>query len=324
MFHSDFLKRLGLPAILSAIAMSASAQTWPTKPVTIVVPYSPGGTTDIVARLAAQNLQAALNQTFLADNRPGASGTMAMRQVAKAAPDGYTLFANEITQTVVSELYPSLGFNPAKDLQAITLIAETPVILAVSPNVPARNLAELIAYAKANPGKINYGSGGVGSGPHIAGELLKSVAGIEMTHVPYKGSGPAVSDLMGGQIQVLISAAPTITPHVKAGKIRALAVAGNTRIPLLPDVPTAKEAGLPDFQFSIWFGIAGPKGMPTNIVNSIHTELVKALARPDVRERLVQSGADPVGAGPQEFARRIETETVKWGSLMKKAGAKAE
>lgn len=322
--QSNYWKKLALTTALFTAATVACAQNWPAKPVTIVVPYSPGGTTDIVARLAAQNLGTAFNQSFIADNRPGASGTIAMRQVVRSAPDGYTLLSNEITQTVVSELYPQLGFNPAKDLHAISLIAETPVILAVHPDVPAKNLKELIAYAKANPGKVNYGSGGVGSGPHIAGELFKSVAGIQMTHVPYKGSGPAVTDLMAGQIQVLISAAPTITPHVKAGKIRALAVAGDSRIPLLPEVPTAKEAGLPDFKFSIWFGLAGPKGMPASTVNAIHGEVTKMLAKQDVRDKLIASGADPVGTGPVEFAKRIETETVKWGGLMKKAGARAE
>lgn len=322
--QSNFWKKLTVAATLGAASVVAVAQNWPAKPVTIVVPYSPGGTTDIIARLTAQYLSPAFGQSFIADNRPGASGTIAMRQVVKSSPDGYTLLSNEITQTVVSELYPQLGFNPAKDLQAISLIAETPVILAVHPDVPAKNLKELIAYAKANPGMVNYGSGGVGSGPHIAGELFKSVAGIEMTHVPYKGSGPAVTDLMAGQIQVLISAAPTITPHVKAGKIRALAVAGDARVPLLPEVPTAKEAGLPDFKFSIWFGLAGPKGMPANTVNAIHGEVTKMLAKQEVRGKLVASGADPVGNGPVEFAKRIETETAKWGGLMKKAGARAE
>jgi tripartite-type tricarboxylate transporter receptor subunit TctC len=322
--QSNFWKKLTVAAALGAASVVAFAQNWPARPVTIVVPYSPGGTTDIVARLTAQNLSPVFGQSFIADNRPGASGTIAMRQVVKSSPDGYTLLSNEITQTVVSELYPQLSFNPVKDLQAISLIAETPVILAVHPDVPAKNLKELIAYAKANPGKVNYGSGGIGSGPHIAGELFKSVAGIEMTHVPYKGSGPAVTDLMAGQIQVLISAAPTITPHVKAGKIRALAVAGDVRVPLLPEVPTAKEAGLPDFKFSIWFGLAGPKGMPANVVNAIHGEVTKMLAKEEVRDKLVASGADPVGAGPVEFAKRIETETAKWGGLMKKAGARAE
>jgi tripartite-type tricarboxylate transporter receptor subunit TctC len=321
---SNLWTKLAVAAVLSASTVVAYAQNWPSRPVTILVPYSPGGTTDIIARLAAQNMSTAFGQSFIADNRPGASGTIAMRQVVRSSPDGYTLLSNEITQTVVSELYPQLGFNPAKDLQAISLIAETPVILAVHPDVPAKNLKELIAYAKANPGKVNYGSGGVGSGPHIAGELFKSVAGVDLTHVPYKGSGPAVTDLMAGQIQVLISAAPTITPHVKAGKIRALAVAGDARVPLLPEVPTAKEAGLPEFKFSIWFGLAGPKDMPSNVVNAIHGEVSKMLAKQDVRDKLVASGANPVGTGPAEFAKRIETETAKWGGLMKKAGARAE
>lgn len=316
--------RLALTSALSAAAFSVSAQQYPSKMVTIVVPYSPGGTTDIVARLTAQNLTDAYGQTFIAENRPGASGTVAMRSVARAAPDGYTLFSNEITQTVVTELYPTLSFSPLQDFRPISLIAETPVILAVSNDLPVKNLKELIAYAKANPGKVNYGSGGIGSGPHIAGELFKSIGKIDITHVPYKGSGPAVADLMAGQIQMLASAAPTIAPHVKSGKIRALAVAGDKRVPLLPDVPTAKEAGVPDFNFSIWFGLSAPKGVPDAVVNSLHSQVTNMLAKEDVRTRLIQSGADPVGLGPAEFAKRIESETVRWGGLMKKAGISAD
>lgn len=314
------LAALGTAAAVACLPWAARAEAWPEKPVSIVVPYSPGGTTDIIARIAAQYLGEAFGQSVIVDNRPGASGTIAMKAVAMARPDGYTLLSNEITQTVVQTLYPDLGFKPAEDLQGVSLIAETPVIVAVNPKVPATTLAELIAYAKANPGRLNFGSGGIGSGPHIAGELLKSVGGIDMTHIAYRGSGPAVADLIGGQIDVLISAAPTIAPHVVSGKLRALAVAGDKRVPMLPDVPTAVEAGVPDFVFSIWFGLAAPRGVPAAVLERIHGEVVTMLDKPQVRDKLLQSGAVPVGAGPGPFSQRIRSETEKWGALLKQAG----
>jgi tripartite-type tricarboxylate transporter receptor subunit TctC len=292
--------------------------------VTIVVPYSPGGTTDIIARITAEQLTLATGQTFIVDNRPGASGTVAMGYVAKAAPDGYTLLANEVTQTVMTALFAKLPFDPVRDLQPIMLIAESPVVLGVTSSLPVKTLKELVAYGKAHPGELNFGSGGAGSGPHIAGELLKQVAGIDLVHVPYKGSGPAVTDLIGGQIQLLASAAPTIAPHVNSGKIKAVAVAGNRRVPQLPDVPTAAEAGLPEFNFSIWFGLTSPKGTPKAVVDKLNAELNKMLKKPEVREKLTAAGADIVGAGPAAFSTRIETETKRWTALLAKAGVKPE
>ncbi|MGY8527531.1 Bug family tripartite tricarboxylate transporter substrate binding protein [Paracidovorax citrulli] len=314
--------------VLSALGSAAHAQgdasAYPSRPVTIVVPYSPGGTTDIVARLAAQYLSESLGKSFVVDNRPGASGTIAAGLVAKAAPDGYTLLANEVGQTATPALYPNLKYDPVKDLAPVTLIAETPVVLAVTPKLPAQSLKELLAYGKAHPTELNYGSGGAGSGPHIAGELFKQVSGIPVTHVPYKGSGPAITDLMAGQIQLLASAAPTIAPHVVSGKIRAVAVAGPRRVPTLPDVPTAAEAGLPNFQFSIWFGLAAPRGTPPEIINKLNAELQKMLQQPAIRQKLSAAGADPVGAGPEAFGKRIASETKQWGDLIRKSGIKLD
>ncbi|WP_456281237.1 tripartite tricarboxylate transporter substrate binding protein [Cupriavidus sp. JZ107] len=310
---------------LAAACGAAIAQTaYPTRPVTIVVPYSPGGTTDIVARLAAQYLSESLGKSFVVDNRPGASGTIAAGMVAKAAPDGYTLLANEVGQTATPALFSNLKYDPVKDLTPVTLIAETPVVLAVTPSLPVRTLKDLLTYGKAHPNALNYGSGGAGSGPHIAGELFKQVSGIPVTHVPYKGSGPAITDLMAGQIQMLSSAAPTIAPHVVSGKIRALAVAGPRRVPTLPDVPTAAEAGLPGFQFSIWFGLAAPHGTPPEIVNKLNAELQKMLQQPAIREKLSAAGADPVGAGPEAFGKRIASETRRWGDLIRQSGIKLD
>lgn len=312
-----------LAAVLVPGAVTAQP-AYPSKTVSVVVPYSPGGTTDIIARLTAQYIGTSMGKTFVVDNRAGGSGTIAMGLVAKAAPDGYTLLANEMTQTVVPGLFPKLSFDPIKDLTAISIIAEAPYVLVVNSNVPANTLRELVAYAKANPGKLNYASGGAGSGPHIAGELLKSVAGIDMTHVAYKGSGPAVQDLLGGQVDVLITAAPTVASQMGSGRIRALAVAHKKRITLLPDVPTAAEAGFPGFTIANWFGLAAPRGTPPAIVNQLHAEVLKMLAKPEVREKLIAAGAEPVGMGPAEAARHVEAEAKRWGELIVKAGIKSE
>jgi tripartite-type tricarboxylate transporter receptor subunit TctC len=312
-----------LAAVLVPGAVTAQP-AYPSRPVSVVVPYSPGGTTDIIARLTAQYIGSSMGKTFVIENRAGGSGTIAMALVAKAAPDGYTLLANEMTQTVVPGLFPKLSFDPIKDLTAISIIAEAPYVLVVNSKVPANNLRELVAYAKANPGKLNYASGGAGSGPHIAGELLKSVAGIDMTHVAYKGSGPAVQDLLGGQVDVLITAAPTVSQQLGSGRIRALAVAHKQRITLLPNIPTAAEAGFPGFTIANWFGLAAPRGTPPAIVNQLHAEVLKMLAKPEVREKLIAAGAEPVGMGPADAARHVEAEAKRWGELIVKAGIKSE
>ncbi len=312
-----------LGAALLPLAVAAQ-QAYPSRPVTIVVPYSPGGTTDIIARLTAQYIGASMNKTFIAENKPGASGTIAMGYVAKAAPDGYTLLSNEMTQTVVPALFPKLSFDPIKDLAPVSLIAEAPYVLVVNGKLPVHSLRELVNYAKANPGKLNFASGGAGSGPHIAGELLKSVADINMTHIAYKGSGPAVQDLLGGQVDVLITAAPTVAPHVGSGRMRALAVAHTQRLSMLPNVPTAAEAGFPGFRIANWFGLAAPRGTPPDIINLLHGEVLKMLAKPEVREKLIAAGAEPLGIGPQEFAKHIEAEAKRWSELIRKSGIKLE
>ena len=239
------LSRRTALAGLAALPFAAWAQAYPAKPVSVIIPYAPGGTTDIIGRLIAQALATSTGKTFVVENKGGGSTTIATGQVAKAAPDGYTLLANEMTQTIIPALFPKLPFDPVKDLTPITVFAEAPYVLVVNANVPAKNLRELVALAKAQPGKLNFASGGAGSGPHIAGELLKSVAGIDMTHVPYKGSGPAVADLLGGQVEVLVTAAPTVSAQLGSGRMRPLAVAHGRRLSSLPDVPTAAEAGFP-------------------------------------------------------------------------------
>jgi tripartite-type tricarboxylate transporter receptor subunit TctC len=319
------LSRRSLVLGLSALPLLGRAQAaYPNKPVNIVVPYAPGGTTDIVARLIGQSLSVATGKTFVIENKGGGSTTIATGYVAKAQADGYTLLANEMTQTIVPALFPKLTFDPIKDLAPITVFAEAPYVLVVNSKVPARNLRELVELAKAQPGKLNFASGGAGSGPHIAGELLKSVAGIEMTHIAYKGSGPAVSDLLGGQVEVLITAAPTVSAQLGSGRMRPIAVAHTKRLSSLPDVPTAAEAGFPAFRIANWFGLAAPKATPPDVINTLHAEIQKILKRADVREKLIAAGAEPVFMTPAEAARHIDAEARRWGELILKAQIKVD
>ena len=309
--------------LLAATALSLTGhaqQPYPSKPVSIVVPYAPGGATDVVARVAANNLATSLKGTFIVENKPGARGTIAMAYVARATPDGHTLLLNEITSTVVPVLFPRLSFDPIKHFTPVSVIAETPYVLVVNAQLPVRDLKGLIAYARSNPGKLNYGSGGAGSGPHIAGELLKSLAKVDITHVPYKGSGPALQDLLGGQIELLVTAAPAVVSYARSGKVRPLVVAGSKRLAILPDVPSADEAGLPEFHISNWFGLATPRGTPDSAIKLLSEGIAEMLNRPDALEKLAAAGAEPVGSGPADSRRRVLSETQRWSALIKKAG----
>jgi tripartite-type tricarboxylate transporter receptor subunit TctC len=318
------MTRRSLVAGLAALPFASRADTYPSRPVSIVIPYSPGGTTDIVARLVSQALSTSSGKTFVADNKGGGSTTIATGYVAKAAPDGYTLLANEMTQTILPALFPKLPFDPIKDLAPVTVFAEAPYVLVVNSSVPAKNLRELVELAKSRPGKLNFASGGSGSGPHIAGELLKSVAGIDMTHVAYKGSGPAVQDLLGGQVEVLVTAAPTVTAQLASGRMRPLAVAHTKRLSSLPDVPTSAEAGFAGFRIANWFGLAAPKATPAPVIDYLYGEVKKILQSKDLRERLVAAGAEPVNMTPAEATRHVEAEARRWGELIQKARIKAD
>lgn len=310
---------------LSALPFIAHGQaSYPSKPISVIVPYAPGGTTDIVARLIAQSLTTSTGKTFLIENKGGGSTTIATGYVAKAPADGYTLLANEMTQTIVPALFPKLSFDPIKDVIPITVFAEAPYVLVVNSNVPAKNLRELVELAKAQPGKLNFASGGSASGPHIAGELLKSVAGIDMTHIAYKGSGPALSDLLSGQVEVLITAAPTVIAQLSSGRMRPLAVAHNKRLSTLPNIPTAAESGFPGFTIANWFGLAAPRGTPPDVVNYLYGEIQKILLRPDVKEKLVAAGAEPSFMSPAEATRHIDAEARRWGELVQKARIKLD
>ena len=328
------LARRGGTALSAAVALTALALAplgvraesgYPgDRPVSIVVPYSPGGATDAVARLLSVKLAQTMGGTFVVENRPGASGTIAMSSVARARPDGHMLFMNEITSTVVKELVPGLTFDPVQSLEPAVLVAETPFVLVINSNVPARDLKQFIAYAKSHPGKITYGSGGVGSGPHLAGELFRQLTGAEILHVPYRGSGPALQDLLGGQIQMLITAAPTVAPMIKDGRLRALAVARSQRISALPDVPTATEAGLPGFEISNWFGLAAPAGTPKAILDGIAKGVNQALHDPDFLARLDGAGGVPLGGTSAVARERVLAETQRWTAMLHASAPQAK
>lgn len=320
---NKYIQTLILSLFLFSNSVLAQSE-YPSRPVTIVVPYAPGGTTDIVARILAQALNNVTGKSFVVDNKGGASGTIAMGFVANATPDGYTLLSNEMTQTIVPALFPKLTFSPIRDLTSAGIYAEAPYVLAISSKLPVNNLKEFIAYAKANPGKVNFASGGSGSGPHMAGELLKSVAGIEMTHVPYKGSGPALQDLLSGQVEVLITAAPTVTQHLGSGRIKALAVASNKRLSSLPNIPTSAEAGSAAFIVANWFGLAAPKGTPLKIIDQLNKDLIKELGKQEFKEKLIAAGAEPINISPAEANKFIASEGIRWDELIKKAGIKAD
>nr|WP_318238258.1 tripartite tricarboxylate transporter substrate binding protein [Cupriavidus sp. CV2] len=318
------LSVLGL--LFSAVCAVAAqaAETYPTKTVTIAVPYAPGGSTDYVTRAIARYMGEAYRQPFLVENKPGASGTIAMAYVAKAEPNGYTLLATEMTTTVVPALFSKLTFDPLRDFMPIAQFAEAPYVLVVNPKVPAHNLKELIEYARQNPGKVTFGSGGPGSGPHVAGELLKSVAKIDISHVPYKGSGPALNDLLGGQIDILITAAPTVAGFIESGKLRAIAVASDKRIPMMPSVPSAAESGVPGFKVSNWFGLTAPRGTPVEVQRSLYAKVREMLKNAAMLKNLESAGALPAELGPEDFGKKITAEAQRWSKLLKASGAKLD
>jgi tripartite-type tricarboxylate transporter receptor subunit TctC len=316
-------------AALCAAAFAASpavAQgTYPNKPVRLVVPFPAGGTTDILARAAAQKLSEAWGQQVIVDNRPGAGGNIGADIVAKAAPDGYTLLMGTVgTHAINPSLYAKMPYDHVKDFAPVILVAGVPNVLVVNPDLPIKTVAELIAYAKANPGKLNFASSGSGTSIHLSGELFKVMAGVQMTHVPYKGSAPALTDLMGGQVQLMFDNLPSSLPQIKGGKLRAVAVTSTTRAAALPDVPTVAESGLPGFEASSWFGILAPAGTSKEIIAKINADVQKWLASPEAKEKLLGQGANAAGGSPEDFAKHIQAETAKWAKVVKESGAKVD
>jgi tripartite-type tricarboxylate transporter receptor subunit TctC len=307
------------------IAGGAAAAAYPDKPVRLVTPFAPGGPSDIVARLVSAGLSEALGQSVVTDNRAGAGGIIGCEIVAKAPPDGYTLLLGSSGNLSVNpSLYAKLPYDPLRDFQPVTLVSAGPQILVVHPGVAAKSVKELVALAKAKPGQLNFASGGVGTGNHLASELFKVSAGIDIVHVPYKGTGQALTDLLGGQVQMMTSSLLPAIPHVKAGKLRGLGVTSAKRTAVLPDMPTIAESGFPGFETTSWHGVLLPARTPKPIGERLNSELVKMLHRTDVKERLAAAGIDPVGSTPAEFTAYIKSETAKFARVIKLAGIKAE
>jgi len=310
---------------LAMLAALAHAQDWPSKPIKWIVPFAPGGTTDILARTVGEKLTTALGQPVIIENKPGAGGGVGADFTAKAAPDGYTIMGGTIsTHAINASLYNKLPYDPVKDFVAITLIARVPNMLVVNPSIPANNVKELIALLKANPGKYSFASSGNGTSQHLSGELFKTMAGVDMQHIPYKGSPPALQDVMGGQVAMTFDNITTAWPLAKGGKLRALAVTTAVRSDVAPEVPTLAESGLPGFEVGSWQGVFAPAATPPEIVKRLNAEIVKILKLPDVNEKLVGLGAQPVGNTSEEFTVMVKAEVAKWADVVKKSGAKVD
>jgi tripartite-type tricarboxylate transporter receptor subunit TctC len=303
----------------------AAAQDYPNRPITLVVPFPPGGSTTIVARIVADKMSEALGQPIVIDNRGGAGGTVGSRAVSKSAPDGYTILLGYTgTLAIGPTLYGNVGYDPRKDFEAIGRIGTAPNTLVVHPSLPVHSVAELIAYAKANPGKLNYGSAGIGTVSHVCGEYFATAAGVTLTHIPYKGTGPAITDLLGGHIPIAFAPIPATHENTQAGKLRMLAVTSAVRSTLLPDVPTIAEAALPGFEAVLRYGLVAPPGTPRAIIEKLNTALNAALASGDVRARLAIDGAEPLPGTPADYAADIDREEAQWSKVVKASGAKAE
>jgi tripartite-type tricarboxylate transporter receptor subunit TctC len=315
-----------LSALVAPRADAADAlASFPSKPVRLIVPFTPGGSTDILARAIGQKLGETWGQSLVIDNRPGAGGIIGMELAAKAAPDGYTRVMGHVgTLAANPALYKSLPYDPVRDFAPVTLIAMVPNVLAVGPAVPSKTVGELIALAKSKPGKLDYGSGGNGSAAHLATEYFKLKAGVDIQHVPYKGTAPALQDLLGGQIALVITGLPPVLPHAKAGKVRILGVASAQRLKQFPDIPTIAESGVPEYEATQWYGILAPAATPKDLVAKLNRDIVNVLKDPSVADKLAAEGADPVGDSPEHFYAFIRSEIDLWGKVIRATGAKAE
>ena len=317
--------RRALAIVLLCTATLAGAQQFPSKALHLIVPFPPGGGNDTVARAIAQQLGPDLGQPVVIDNRPGAGGSVGAELAARAPADGYTLFLAGVGSHAVNpNFHRSLPYDAVKDFAPICLVASAPSVLVVNPALPARTLAEFTAYARANPGKLNYASNGNGSAAQLAAVLYETMADVRMVHVPYKGIAPAMTDLLSGEVQLMFGTIVALVPHIQARKLRALAVTSKKRSALVPEVPTLAESGLPDYEAGSWYGILAPAGTPREVIERLHGAIVKALKQPDVSKRLAAEGAEPIGSTPEEFAAHIKAEIARVGSVVRAAGIRIE
>jgi tripartite-type tricarboxylate transporter receptor subunit TctC len=318
-----FLHLAAGAAALPAVSRFAWAQAYPTRPVRIVVGLAPGGTNDFVARLMGQWLSERLGQQFVIENRPGAGGNIGTEAVVRAPADGYTLLLVGAWSAFNATLYAKLNYNFIRDIAPVASIGRVPLVMVVNPSVPAKTVPEFIAFAKANPGKISMASAGNGTTPHVAGELFKMMAGVDLIHVPYRGNGPAITDLLGGQVQVLFAGAPESIEHIRAGRLRPLAVTDTTRLEVLSDIPTVAEF-VPGYEASAWFGVGAPRNTPAEIIHSLNKEINAALADPNMKARLADLGGTVLAGSPADFGKLIAEETEKWGKVIRAANIKPE
>jgi len=321
-----YARAFALGILLSAcFGLAAQAQTYPERPIRLIAPFPAGGLVDVLARAVGDELSKSLGQPVIVENRAGAGGNIGAEAVAKSTPDGYTLLMTSAGILTANQfLYAKMPFNPDKDFVAVSNVADMPMLVVVNPKVPAKTLGEFVALARANPGKFNFGSPGVGTTGHLGLAMFMHAANIKLTHVPYKGAAPAITDLLAGQIDGVVDNPPTVLPHIQAGKLRPLAVAAKQRMPLLPDLPTAAEAGVPNYEAYSWFGVVAPAGTPAAIVARLHKEIAAALAKPALRERFAKSGARLLGNTPDEFAKQIRDDRKMWGTIIKAAGIKPQ
>lgn len=317
--------RVLLSLLLCSIWSVVSAQTpYPSKPVRFILPFPPGGGTDTLGRLIGQKLGELLGQQVVMDNRPGAGANLGAEIAAKSPPDGYTIFMGNVAHTINVSLYSKLNYDLVKDFATVTMLASTPNILVVHPSLPAKSVKELVALAKARPGQLDYASSGSGSSSHLAAELFNNMAGVKMTHVPYKGGGPAVVALISGQVSVGFATTPSVMPHVKSNRLRGLAVTSARRLPLEPDLKTISEAGVPGYEAVTWYGLLVPAGTPKEIIARLHANTVKTLGLPDIRKRLDASGFEAIGNTPEEYAAYTRNEIDKWAKVIKASGARVD
>jgi len=312
-----------LAALLGALAVPAQAADYPTRPVKFVVPYPPAGTTDVLARIVAQWLTEKMGQTFIVENKPGAGNNLGVDYVVNSPPDGYTMLLVNPANGINATLYKNLTFNFIRDIAPVAGLVRTPNVMEVTPSLPVKSVAEFIAYCKANPGKLNMASSGSGTSVHLSGELFKSMTGCDMLHVPYKGAGPALMDLIGGQVQVIFDNLPSSVGHIKSGRLRALAVTSQEREPSMPGLPTIGET-VPGYEATAWFGVGMPKNTPKDIIDKVNAEVNRALADPKFRDRMAELGGKPIAGTPEDFGKIIAAETTKWEKVVTSSGAKVE